>query len=62
MWFWTLEMSRVLMLAGSMSVGVIIGLLLGRPWKKRKMEMRQTPKAPTPKPPTSKIATPKDQS
>ena len=34
LWFWDLTMSRVLMLAGSLSVGVIIGLLLGRPWKR----------------------------
>ena len=35
LWFWNLTMSRVLLLAGSLSVGVIIGLLLGRPWKRR---------------------------
>ena len=47
MWFWTLEMSRVLMLAGSMGVGVIIGLLLGRPWKRvRKQTRTSAPAAP----------------
>lgn len=38
LWFWTLQMSRVLLLAGSLLVGVVIGLLLGRPWKRRKRE------------------------
>ena len=47
MWFWSLEMSRVLMLAGSLAVGVIIGLLLGRPWKRRKVDSKPAPKAPT---------------
>ena len=49
MWFWTLEMSRVLMLAGSIAVGMIIGLLLGRPWKKKKAAPRQVPPPPAPK-------------
>jgi len=47
LWFWDLTMSRVLMLAGSLSVGVIIGLLLGRPWKRRKADSKPAPKAPT---------------
>ena len=45
LWFWDLTMSRVLMLAGSLSVGVIIGLLLGRPWKRRKANSKPAPKA-----------------
>lgn len=36
LWFWTLQMSRVLLLAGSLLVGVVIGLLVGRPWKRAK--------------------------
>ena len=47
LWFWDLTMSRVLLLAGSLGVGVIIGLLLGRPWKRRKTDVKQTLKAPT---------------
>jgi uncharacterized integral membrane protein len=35
LWFWDLTMSRVLLLAGALAVGVIIGLLLGRPWRRR---------------------------
>ena len=38
-------MSRVLLLAGSLVVGVVIGLLLGRPWRRRKKETEAT--APT---------------
>jgi len=33
--FWDLVMSRIILLALSMAVGVIIGFLLGRPWRKR---------------------------
>jgi uncharacterized integral membrane protein len=36
LFFWTLTMSRVLLLAGALVVGMLIGLLLGRPWKKRR--------------------------
>lgn len=47
LWFWDLTMSRVLLLAGSLAVGVIIGLLLGRPWKRRKVDSKPAPEAPT---------------
>jgi len=33
--FWDLTMSRIILLALSIAVGVIIGFLLGRPWRKR---------------------------
>ena len=33
--FWDLVMSRIILLALTMGVGMIIGLLLGRPWGKR---------------------------
>jgi len=33
--FWDLVMSRIILLALSIAVGVIIGFLLGRPWKQR---------------------------
>ena len=33
--FWDLVMSRIVLLALSVAVGAIIGLLLGRPWRKR---------------------------
>lgn len=42
LWFWTLQMSRVLLLAGSLVVGVVIGFLLGRPWRRRKKTPKQS--------------------
>jgi len=33
--FWDFVMSRIILLALSVAVGVIIGFLLGRPWRKR---------------------------
>jgi len=33
--FWDLVMSRIILLALSIAVGVIIGFLLGMPWRKR---------------------------
>lgn len=50
LWFWDLTMSRVLLLAGSLGTGVIIGLLLGRPWKRRKSEVIQREHVPPEKP------------
>ena len=52
LWFWDLTMSRVLLLAGSLGVGVIIGLLLGRPWKRQKKEAVRRAEAPSAKPKT----------
>jgi len=46
LWFWDLTMSLVLLLAGSLVVGVLIGLLLGRPWRRRKKDRKHVPKAP----------------
>ena len=34
--FWDLTMSRIILLALSLAVGVIVGFLLGRPWRKPK--------------------------
>ncbi len=33
--FWDLVMSRIILLALSIAVGVIIGFLLGRPWRRQ---------------------------
>lgn len=33
--FWDLVMSRIILLALSLAVGVIVGFLLGRPWRRR---------------------------
>jgi len=36
LFFWSLTMSRVILLAGALSIGLLIGLLLGRPWRRRR--------------------------
>ena len=37
LWLWDLpETPLTSLLAGSLAVGVVIGLLLGRPWKRRR--------------------------
>jgi len=33
--FWNLEMSRIILLAISLAVGIIVGFLLGRPWRRK---------------------------
>ena len=33
--FWNLQMSRIILLALTLAVGVIVGFLLGRPWRRR---------------------------
>ena len=33
---WNVAMSRILLLLGSLGLGVLIGFLLGRPWRRRK--------------------------
>ena len=32
--FWDLAMSRILLLTLSLAIGVVVGFLLGRPWRK----------------------------
>jgi len=43
--FWDLVMSRIILLALSIAVGVIIGFLLGRPWRKRDHQYAQPKRA-----------------
>jgi len=38
--FWDLVMSRIILLALGIAVGVIIGFLLGRPWRKSSPHVR----------------------
>ncbi len=38
--FWDLVMSRIILLALSLAVGVIVGFLLGRPWRRREQYAR----------------------
>ncbi|TFH08595.1 MAG: DUF1049 domain-containing protein [Candidatus Atribacteria bacterium] len=58
LWFWSLQSVPITsLLAGSLVVGLLIGVLLGRPWKKKKAAPRQVPPSPTPK---KKPTTPKE--
>jgi uncharacterized integral membrane protein len=36
--FWTATMSRIVLLAITFLVGIVVGFLLGRPWRRRKTE------------------------
>jgi putative membrane protein len=38
--FWDLSMSRILLLALSLAIGVIVGFLLGRPWRRQQQYAR----------------------
>jgi len=38
--FWNLQMSRIILLTLSCAVGVIVGILLGRPWRRREQYAR----------------------
>ena len=42
--FWTIEMSRIVLLSVALLVGVLIGILLARPWRRKKAE--RPPKTP----------------
>jgi len=51
LWFWDLQATSIMsFLAASLAIGVIIGLLLGRPWKRRKKEVVRRAEAPSAKP------------
>ena len=42
--FWTIEMSRIVLLSVALLVGVLIGILLARPWRRKpKRESKQPP-------------------
>jgi uncharacterized integral membrane protein len=43
--FWTATMSRIVLLAITFSVGILVGFLLGRPWR-RKKEFAKVQRAP----------------
>ena len=36
--FWTATMSRIVLLAIAFLVGIVVGFLLGRPWRRKKSE------------------------
>jgi uncharacterized integral membrane protein len=46
--FWDLTMSRIILLALSLAVGVIVGFLLGRPWRRQRQyaTTKQPPQSP----------------
>jgi len=47
LWFWDLQPIPITsFLAGSLAIGIVIGLLLGRPWKRRRMDRKQVPETP----------------
>jgi putative membrane protein len=37
--FWTATMSRIVLLAITFLVGIVVGFLLGRPWRRRKKDV-----------------------
>jgi len=41
--FWDVAASQIILLALSLGVGVIVGLLLGRPWRKPKIYAHPDP-------------------
>lgn len=47
LWFWDLPLTPITsFLAGSLAIGVVIGLLLGRPWKRRRKDLKNAPESP----------------
>ena len=40
--FWTLTMSRIVLLSVALLVGALIGILLARPWRRRKKTKRES--------------------
>ncbi|MGB2982692.1 MAG: LapA family protein [Candidatus Bipolaricaulia bacterium] len=44
--FWTATMSRIVLLAITFLVGIVVGFLIGRPWRRRKGEFAKVEKTP----------------
>lgn len=44
--FWDLQTSRIILLVFTLVLGIVVGVLLGRPWKRRRRE-RATATEPT---------------
>ncbi len=42
--FWTATMSRILLFAIMFLVGIVVGFLLGRPWRRRKKQFARVQK------------------
>ena len=44
--FWSATMSRIVLLTITFAVGILVGFLLGRPWRRRKKEFARIKKVP----------------
>lgn len=44
--FWTATMSRIVLLAITFLVGIVVGFLIGRPWRRRRREYATVDKTP----------------
>ena len=44
--FWTATMSRIVLLAITFLVGIVVGFLIGRPWRRRRREHAKVEKTP----------------
>ena len=44
--FWTATMPRIVLLAIAFLVGIVVGFLLGRPWRRKKREFARVERAP----------------
>ncbi len=42
--FWTAKMSRIVLLGIAFLVGIVVGFLLGRPWRRRRTEFAKVKK------------------
>ena len=43
---WTATMSRIVLLAITFLVGIVVGFLIGRPWRRRRREYAKVEKTP----------------
>ena len=44
--FWSATTTRIVLLAITFLVGIVVGFLLGRPWRRRKKEFARLERAP----------------
>lgn len=44
--FWTATTSHIILLAITFLVGIVVGFLLGRPWRRRKKEFAKVTRTP----------------
>lgn len=46
LFFWSVSISRVLLILGTLGVGFLVGLLVGRPWRPRRATPSKRSKDP----------------